>query len=127
MITFNVIIYFMKQFFIYFILIKCVVVTGQSFPNDKQKFIKHLNDIYSENESDKVKSFPNELLKDNLIKNGKIDDATFTQIVNTCNSMQDNSLKSYPDIFNYLYSYNHLISKETSSEKLENWHESFRD
>jgi hypothetical protein len=113
----------MKQFFILFILIKCVFITAQSFPTDKQKFIKHLNDLYADNESDKVKNFPNDLLKDNLLKNGKIDDATFTQIVNTCNSMQENLLKSYPDIFNYLYSYNHLISKETSSDKLENWHD----
>jgi hypothetical protein len=112
----------MKQFFIFFFLFKYAVISAQSFPSDKQKFIKHLNDLYADNESDKVKKFPDDLLKDNLLKNGKIDDATFTQIVNTCNSMQENALKSYPDIFNYLYSYNHLISKETSPDKLENWH-----
>ena len=104
----------MKQIFIFFFLFKYAVISAQSFPSDKQKFIKHLNDLYADNESDKVKKFPDDLLKDNLLKNGKIDDATFTQIVNTCNSMQENALKSYPDIFNYLYSYNHLIQRDKS-------------
>ena len=123
MTTFNVLIYFMKQLIIIIFIFKTVFTLSQSFPNDKEKFIKYLNEIYAENESDKVKNFANDVIKVNLLKNAIIDDASFTQIVNTCNALQENSLKSYPDIFNYLYSYNHLISKEISNDKIENWHD----
>lgn len=112
----------MKKILFFYLTLNTLFLSAQSFPNDKQKFIKYLNDLYTDNESEKVRNFANDVLKDNLLKNGTIDDNTFTQMVNTCNNLKDNSLKSYPDIFNYLYSYNQVLTKGVNSGNIESWH-----
>jgi len=113
----------MKFFCITFLFLTFLssFLRAQSYPTDKQKFIKYVDQLLSENENEKVRSFPNNELKDNLLKNGIIDDETFDKIVSTCNSMESNGLKSYPDIFNYLYSVNFVHANKTNQESISSW------
>ena len=97
------------------------IFIAQSFPSDKQKFIKYVDQILSENENEKVRVFANNELKDNLLKSGVIDDATFDLMVTTCNSLESNGLKSYPDIFNYLYSVNLVYTNKLNEESISSW------
>ena len=106
--------------FLYFFLQKTIIFS-QSFPNDKQKFIKYIDQILSDNENEKVRGFANNDLKDNVLKNGIIDDGTFQLMVTTCNSLEANGLKSHPDIFNYLYSVNLVFENKFSSESISSW------
>ena len=106
--------------FLYFFLQKTIIFS-QSFPNDKQKFIKYIDQILSDNENEKVRSFANNDLKDNVLKNGTIDEGTFQQMVTTCNSLEANGLKSYPDIFNYLYSVNLVFENKLNTESISSW------
>ena len=108
---------------ILFITFHKSILIAQSFPNDKQKFIKYVDQILADNENEKVRSFASENLKENIIKNGTIDAGTFDQIVTTCNSMEANGLKSYPDIFNYLYSINLIYENKVNSESISSWHD----
>lgn len=108
--------------FYLFITIQFSSLLAQSFPNDKQKFIKYIDQILAKNENEKVSSFASDKLKDNLLKNGTIDNGTFEQMVETCNTMEANGLKSYPDIFNYLYSINLIYEKKMSNESIFSWH-----
>ena len=106
--------------FLYFFLQKTIIFS-QSFPNDKQKFIKYIDQILSDNENEKVRGFANNDLKDNVLKNGIIDEGTFQQMVTTCNSLEANGLKSYPDIFNYLYSVNLVFENKLNTESISSW------
>jgi hypothetical protein len=114
----------MKLFYVFisFLILHSTSLTAQSFPSEKQKFIKYLDQILSENENEKVRDFAKENLKDNLLKNGIIDDGTFDKMVKTCNTLESNGLKSYPDIFNYLYSINLVYEKKMNSESISSWH-----
>ncbi|MFM7661356.1 MAG: hypothetical protein ACKO6A_01660, partial [Bacteroidota bacterium] len=82
-----------------------------------------MDQILADNENEKVRSFASDILKENILKNGVIDESTFDQMVTTCNAMEANGLKSYPDIFNYLYSMNLIHEKKVSSESISSWHD----
>jgi hypothetical protein len=97
-------------------------IFAQTFSNEKQKFIKQIDELFSDNESEKVKSFAKDEFKENILKNGIIDDGSFNQMVNTSNQIITNGLKPYPNLFNYLYTYNHILSKKLESNQIENWH-----
>ena len=104
-----------------FLALQSSFLRAQSYPTDKQKFIKYVDQLLSENENEKVRSFANNDLKDNLLKTGIIDDETFDKIVSTCNSMESNGLKTYPDVFNYLYSVNFVNANKTNQESISSW------
>jgi len=114
----------MRTPFLFLLLIfQISVIDAQSFPNDKLKFIKYVDQILAENENEKVRSFASDNLKDNILKKGIIDAETFDQMVITCNLMEANGLKSYPEIFNYLYSINFINENKVNSESISSWHD----
>jgi len=100
-----------------------IQISAQSYPSDKQKFIKYIDQIFSESNNEKVRTFASTNLRDNLLKNGIVDTETFDQMVSTCNTMESNGLKSYPDIFNYLYSINTVYENKLDTEVISSWHD----
>lgn len=91
------------------------VVFGQSYPTDKEKFVKTFQSLTSEYVTKDQKKFIDEL-ELALVKNNTFPDKYFNIMVSNCNILESKKLKAYPDIFNYVYSvYSFVKNKQPES------------
>jgi len=110
--------------FIAFCLFVTVTGFGQSYPMDKEKFVKVLQSLTSEYLTKEQRNFISDELEVALVKNNSFPEKYYTQMVNTCNLLESKKLKAYPDVFNYVFSVYNFVKTKQPESSFAAWHAS---
>lgn len=113
-----------KLLFLGFILGLSSQLWSQSYPENKEKFVKYFEKALGEYGPGEYQNFAKNDFPVLLLESGKFPEDYFTRMVATCNLMEQKRLDLYPDIYNYIYSVSALIIGEQSKESYEAWHSS---
>jgi hypothetical protein len=96
---------------------------SQSYPLDKEKFVKVLQSATNEYLDKQQRDFLKEELQVSLT-NGSFPDAYFKQLVETCNLLETKRLKPYPDIYSYVFSVYSFVKNKQPASSFAAWHSS---
>lgn len=97
---------------------------AQSYPSDRDKFVKALQQLVSASATSKDMTFIKKQLEPMLLETKEFPDAYFTKMVETCNLMESKKLKAYPEIFNYVFSVYSFVKGKQSDASYKAWHSS---
>ena len=97
---------------------------GQSYPEDKEKFMKIFEKNVREYAAEDTKDFLKKELSVMLLETNEFPDSYFKTMVSTCNKIEAKKLKVYPDIYNYVFSVTSFIKGKQSNESFEAWQNS---
>ena len=97
---------------------------AQTFPNNREKFVKEFKSLLSGAATPKDMSFINKQLEPMLLETKDFPDNYFERMVETCNLMEVKKLKYYPETFNYVFSVYSFIKAKQSSASYTAWHSS---
>lgn len=101
-----------------------VVSWSQSYPEDREKFVKALIANTNDYLDKKDKDFLRDEFTPAMTKTMEIPDAYFKQMVATCNLMESKRLKPYPDIYKYVYSVYSFVKNKQPQSSFTAWHNS---
>lgn len=97
-------------------------VIAQSYPEERERFVKDFQRIMNEFIGKKQKDFIKDELAVKLLTPGEFSDTYFQQMVATCNLMETKKLKPYPDIFNYVFSVYSFVKNKQPNSSFVAWH-----
>jgi hypothetical protein len=104
-----------------FCLIALQCSFGQSYPADKEKFVRAFQSLTSEYVTKEQKQFITDELELSLVKNNTFPDKYFNIMVTNCNLMESKKLKAYPDIFNYVFSVYSFVKNKQPESSFNAW------
>lgn len=107
-------------------LVCCVAgkLFGQSYPEDREKFVKALMGTTSDYLNGEQKSFLKKEFNAALVEARSIPDSYFKQMVATCNLMESKRLKPFPEIYNYVFSVYSFVQNKQPESSFSAWHSS---
>lgn len=97
---------------------------AQTYPEDKEKFMKIFEKNVREYAAEDTKDFLKNDLEVMLLETNQFPDSYFKTMVTTCNKIEAKKLKVYPDIYNYVFSVTSFIKGKQSNESFEAWQNS---
>lgn len=97
---------------------------SQSYPTDREKFVKTFQSLTNDYLSKDQKDFIKDELEVSLLEGTSFPDKYFQQMVATCNLMESKHLKPYPEIYNYVYSLHSFIKNKQPESSYAAWHSS---
>lgn len=97
---------------------------GQTYPEDKEKFMKIFEKNVREYAAEDTKDFLKKELSVMLLETNEFPDSYFKTMVSTCNKIEAKKLKVYPDIYNYVFSVTSFIKGKQSNASFEAWQNS---
>lgn len=100
------------------------VAWSQSYPEDREKFVKALIANTNDYLDKKDKDFLKDEFTPALTKTMDVPDSYFKQMVATCNLMESKRLKPYPDIYKYVYSVYSFVKNKQPQSSFSAWHSS---
>src|SRR5690606_28418183 len=77
---------------------------GQTFSNDRAKFVKELQSALSTYGKGEYSDFVKNQLAPSLLESGAFSEKYFTTMVTTCNLLMTKRMDIYPDVYNYVFS-----------------------
>lgn len=95
---------------------------SQSFPNNRDKFVKEFERQLNEYGKGEFRDFAKDELPNLLLETSNFPDEYFNRMVETCNAFESKRLKVYPDIYNYVYSVAQFVQTKQSKESFLAWH-----
>lgn len=110
------------------LLMLCVVwsVTwswGQiTYSENREKFVKEFQKALSEYGNGEFQDFAKKDFPVQLLESGTFPEDYFKRMVATCNLMVTKRLKTYPEVYNYIFSVSSLVKGKQSKESFEAWH-----
>ena len=104
-----------------FILISFTSLS-QSFPNNREKFVKEFPKLVSAFATNEEMDFIKNKLSPALLVGKEFSDAHFTKMVETANLMESKRIKFYPEIYNYVYSVYSFVANKQTMESFNSWH-----
>lgn len=90
-----------------------------SFPTDKDKFIKVMEQEMKASKSDNLSQADDDFNKN--IKDGLITDAQLQEIIGTLNIMAPRNLPPLPYYYNFITAVNNITKNKLGADKLTNW------
>ena len=90
-----------------------------SFPTEKDKFIKAIDQMMTASKADNLVQADDEF--DKNVKGGAITDAQMEQIIATANVMAARSVAPYPFYYGYFTTINAFAKNKISQDKFANW------
>lgn len=109
---------------LYCFIVLAVNAFGQSYPTDREKFVKTFQNLTNDFLTKEQKDFIKDELQVSLLEGTNFPDTYFKQMVNTCNVMESKHLKAYPEIFNYVFSVYSFIKNKQPESSFTAWHSS---
>ncbi len=122
--SFKILNHAMKSIFAVTFLFFSINLNAQTFPNNREKFVKELKNLISSAATAKDMSFINKQLEPMLLETKDFPDNYFEKMVETCNLMEVKKQKFYPETFNYVFSVYSFIKAKQSSASYSAWHSS---
>ena len=114
--SFKILNHAMKSIFAVTFLFFSINLNAQTFPNNREKFVKELKNLISSAATAKDMSFINKQLEPMLLETKDFPDNYFEKMVETCNLMEVKKQKFYPETFNYVFSvYSFIKAKQSSA------------
>jgi hypothetical protein len=110
-----------------FILIALVCTANsfsQSYPEDREKFVKTISSLTSDYLDKEQKDFLKDEFSVTLLKSTDFPDKYFSKMVATCNLMESKRLKVYPEIYNYVFSVYSFVKNKQPESSFTAWHSS---
>ena len=115
----------MKQLIVLgMMLLLGVTAIGQSYPEDREKFVKALQAATNDYISGDQKDFIKKELAASLLEGSSFSDSYFKQMVATCNLMESKRMKPYPEIYNYVFSVYSFVKNKQPASSYSAWHSS---
>ncbi len=100
------------------------LTTGQTFSNDREKFVKEFSKLMRSSTSNDMKPFIEEELSPLLLMGNAFSKEYFERMVNTANLMIEKRHKAYPEVYNYVYSVTSLVKTDQPKASYDAWHKS---
>lgn len=97
-------------------------VFAQSYPEDREKFVKALQSAANDYLSGDQKDFIKKELGVTLLETTDFPDSYFKQMVATANLMESKRLKPYPEIYNYVFSVYSFVKNKQPASSFAAWH-----
>lgn len=97
---------------------------GQSFSQDKDKFVKEFQKALSDYGKGDFHDFSKTILPKMLLETNEFPADYFKRMVETCNLMETKRMSPYPEIYNYVFSVYSFIKGKQSSASYTAWHSS---
>ncbi len=94
---------------------------GQSYPADKEKFVKTLQGLTNDYLTKEQREFMNDKFQPALVKLNTFPDKYFNIMVANANAMEAKKLKAYPDIFNYVFSVYSFVENKQPEASFTAW------
>lgn len=95
---------------------------GQSYPNDREKFVKEFQRVLNEYGKGEFHDFAKKELPVMLLEGTSFPNDYFSKMVETCNLMVTKKLKPYPEIYNYVFSVAAFVKGKQPKESYLAWH-----
>lgn len=102
----------------------CSVSYGQSYSNNREKFVKEFQKALTEYGRGEFHDFAKKSLPAMLLESSNFPDNYFTKMVETCNLMETKKLKPYPEIYQYVFSVYSFVKAKQSNASYNAWHSS---
>ena len=100
------------------------IVFSQSYPNDREKFVKYFQKSLQEFGRGDFRDFAHRDLEKSLLESSDFPNDYFNKMVETCNLMESKRLSPYPEIYNYVFSVYSFIKGKQSQASFTAWHSS---
>ncbi|MDR0803245.1 hypothetical protein [Fluviicola sp.] len=113
-----------KWGFVLLALLSTTQLFSQSYPDNREKFVKALSSLTSDYLDKDQKDFLKDEFSVVLLKSTDFPDRYFTQMVATCNLMESKRLKVYPEIYNYIFSVYSFVKNKQPESSFVAWHSS---
>jgi hypothetical protein len=97
---------------------------SQSYPEDREKFVKTISSLTSDYLDKEQKDFLKDEFAVTLLKSSDFPDKYFSKMVATCNLMESKRLKVYPEIYNYVFSVYSFVKNKQPESSFTAWHSS---
>lgn len=112
----------------YFLLLGLLFISfssfSQSFPNNRDRFVKDFQKLISNFATSEDIDFIKKQLSPALLEGKNFSDEHFNKMVQTANLMEEKRIKYYPEIYNYVYSVYSFVSNKQTMESFNSWHTS---
>ena len=95
---------------------------AQSYPEDREKFVKALQAATNDYLNGDQKDFLKKELATSLVEGTAFPNDYFKQMVATCTLMETKRLKPYPEIYNYVFSVYSFVKNKQPSSSFTAWH-----
>ena len=106
------------------ILMTSSMAMSQTYSNDKYKFVKEFQKSLSGYGKGEFHDFVKKEFPDLLLESTDFPDSYFSKMVETCNKIEFKKLKTYPDVYNYVYSVSAFVKKNQTAKSYNAWHSS---
>lgn len=113
-----------RSLFTGLVVLLSFTVIGQTYSNDREKFVKEFQKQLSEYGKGESKAFARNLLPAMLLESSDMSDKYFNKMVEICNILVEKRFKPYPEIYHYIYSVYSFVEKKQSTDSYDAWHES---
>lgn len=101
-----------------------VSAMSQSFPGDRDKFVKELQRLVANSATADDVNFLKKQLTPMLLETKDFPDNYFSKMVETANLMETKKIKYYPEIYQYVYSVYSFVKTKQSASSYQAWHSS---
>src|SRR3990167_3995409 len=116
----------MKHLIVLVMVLLCgATAIAQSYPEDREKFVKALQAATNDYISGDQKDFIKKELATSLLEGSSFSDSYFKQMVATCNLMESKRMKAYPEIYNYVFSVYSFVKNKQPASSYTAWHSSY--
>lgn len=113
-----------KAMLVAFFLMLSLYSAAQSYPNEREKFVKEFQKMISTVGTANEVNFVKKQLEPMLLTTKEFPDNYFVKMVETCNLMESKKLKVYPEIYNYVFSVYSFVKGKQSNASYLAWHSS---
>lgn len=112
----------MKIVLSFIVLHICVVLYGQTFSDDRTRFIREFERTMRQSGAENMRSFVREEFGPFLLESNQFSNQRFQQMISTSNAMIEKRVKVYPEVYNYIISVYTLVKDQQSDESFDAWH-----
>ena len=95
---------------------------GQSYSNNREKFVKEFQKVLSDYGKGEFHDFAKKELPVMLLEGSSFPVDYFSKMIETCNLMETKRLKPYPEIYNYVFSVAAFVKGKQPKESYTAWH-----
>lgn len=99
-------------------------VISQTFSDDREKFVKEFKKKLSEYGAGEYQDFAKNELPELLLESTDFSASYFSKMVETCNLMESKKLKTFPEIYNYVFSVSSFVKSKQPAASYTAWHNS---
>ena len=98
--------------------------SAQSYSSSREKFTKDFQKLLSEYGKSDVNDFIKKEFTPMILETTNFSDEYFNKMVETCNLMEAKRLKTYPEIYNYVFSVFSFVKAKQPENSYQAWHSS---